>query len=320
MSGFDQVITSLAVFGLAISAVIAYLKINKLWARRHIKEVAESVSVAAALLSLVTTLPFLIKFLVIDEDYVAAGKFILSLLVFAVFFLVGIGLWVRSHEPRGFWGGMRQALMTEQKELTSLLHTLAQPREARAIVRILQLVSTVDDELDRREAALLDSVARPLGVSVEDLALQKPPQRATVAEVREAFLDYLALKPAGHQASKAYDLVRFMARADKHISEEENLILDELAMVVQDYLSAESAGIRSFEVLIAPQSDAQKQQIEGALPHARLAPRAGGHAYVAGCFYSQAFAAEVCKQYREKGFFCTVEPQHQALPCGDRSM
>ena len=75
------------------------------------------------------------------------------------------------------------------------------------------------------------SLADELGVSVEDLALQKPPQRATVAEVREAFLDYLALKPAGHQASKAYDLVRFMARADKHISEEENLILDELAMV-----------------------------------------------------------------------------------------
>jgi len=310
MSGFDQVITSLAIFGLAISAVIAYLKINKLWARRHIKEVAESVSVAAALLSLFTTLPFLIKFLVIDQDYVAAGKFVLSLLVFAVFFLVGIGLWVRSTESRGFWSAMRYALRTEQKELTSLLHALAQPREARAIVRILQLVSTVDSELDQRETALLNSVARPLGVSVEDLAAQPEAENASVADVREAFLDYLALKPVGHQVGKAYDLVRFMARADKHISNEEYLILDELALVVQDYLSAESTRVRSFEVLLVPQSEAQKHQINSMLPHAELVPKAGGYAYVAGSFYSQAFATEVCKQYREKGFFCAVEPQH----------
>ncbi len=309
MSGFDQIITSLAVFGLAISAVIAYLKINKLWARRHIKEVAESVSVAAALLSLFTTLPFLIKFVVIDQDYVAAAKFILSLLVFAVFFLVGIGLWVRSAEPRGFWSAIRYALMTEQKELTSLLHTLAQPREARSIVRILQLVSTVDSELDQREAALLDSVAQPLGVSVHDLVPQPGNRNATVAEVREAFLEYLELKPVGHQVSKTYDLVRFMARADKRISDEENLILDELALVVQDYLSAESAQVTSFEVLVVPQASEQKLRIESELPQARLMAKAGGYAYVAGSYYSRAFATEVCRQYREKGFFCTVESQ-----------
>ena len=79
----QQVLTSLAIVGLAISAIISYLKVNKLWARRHIKEVAESISVVAAILSLFTTLPFLIKFVVIDHDYVAAGKFLLSLLVHA---------------------------------------------------------------------------------------------------------------------------------------------------------------------------------------------------------------------------------------------
>jgi hypothetical protein len=52
MSTFDQIITSAAILGLAVSAVISYLKVNKLWARRHIKEVTESISVAAALLSL----------------------------------------------------------------------------------------------------------------------------------------------------------------------------------------------------------------------------------------------------------------------------
>ncbi len=309
MSGFDQIITSLAVFGLGISAVISYLKINKLWARRHIKEVAESVSVAAALLSLFTTLPFLIKFLVIDEDYVAAAKFVLSLLVFLVFFLVGIGLWVRGAEPRGFWSAIRNALMTEQKELTNLLHTLAQPREARSIVRILQLVSTVDRDLDRREIDMLDSVARPLGVDARELAAQAEGHNTTVEEVREAFLEYLRLKPAAHQVSKTYDLVRFMVRADKQISSEEQLILDELAYVVQDYLSQKSA-VRSFEVLVVPQTDSQKREIESILPQSELVAKSGGHAFVAGSFYSEAFASAVCGQYRDKGFFSTVEEQH----------
>lgn len=308
MSGFDQIITSLAVFGLGISAVIAYLKINKIWARRHIKEVAESVSVAAALLSLFTTLPFLIKFLVIDEDYVAAAKFVLSLLVFVVFFLVGIGLWVRSAEPRGFWSAIRNALLTEQKELTNLLHTLAQPREARAIVRILQLVSTVDRELDQREIDLLESIAKPLGVAMQDLASQQSTDSATVEQVRQAFVDYLALKPVAHQASKTYDLVRFMVRADKQISSEERLILDELASVVRDYLGRD-AHAPLFEVLVVPQNDQQKTYIGELLPQSELVPKSGGQAVVAGRFYSEAFALDVCRQYRDKGLFCTVARQ-----------
>ena len=108
MHHIEYVITSLAVVGLALSAVIAYLKVNRIWARKHIREVSESVSVAAALLSLFTTVPFLLKFIVIDHDYVAAGKFVVSLLVFVVFFLVGVGYWVKREERQGLWRLMRR--------------------------------------------------------------------------------------------------------------------------------------------------------------------------------------------------------------------
>ena len=48
MSSLDRWITNAAIFGVIVSAVIAYLKVNKLWARKHIRDVAESISVAAA--------------------------------------------------------------------------------------------------------------------------------------------------------------------------------------------------------------------------------------------------------------------------------
>ena len=148
---------------LGVSIVIAYLKINKLWGRRHIREVAESISVAAALLSLFTTLPFLVKFAVVDGDYVAAGKFVVSICVFVVFFLIGIGYWTRRSEKAGLWTLLRRALATERGELTYLMQSFTKPREADAILRLLRLISMVDRELDDREVELLESVAPPVG-------------------------------------------------------------------------------------------------------------------------------------------------------------
>ena len=86
----------------------------------------------AALLSLFTTVPFLLKFVVIDRDYVAAGKFVVSLLVFVVFFLVGVGFWVKREERTSLWRLMRRALASESSELTYLIHSFTKPREAEA--------------------------------------------------------------------------------------------------------------------------------------------------------------------------------------------
>ena len=175
---------------LCVSIAIAYLKINKLWGRKHIREVAESISVAAALLSLFTTLPFLLKFAVVDEDYVAAGKFVVSLCVFAVFFLVGIGYWTRRSEKVGLWVLLRRALATERGELTYLMQSFTKPREADAILRILRLVSMVDREFDAREAELLKSVARPWGIETDELMSgHDDMQEVDINQVRSAFTE-----------------------------------------------------------------------------------------------------------------------------------
>ena len=99
-----------------------------------------------------------------------------------------------------------------------------------------------------------------------------------------------------------------MVRADKQISSEERLILDELASVVRDYLGRD-AHAPLFEVLVVPQNDQQKTYIGELLPQSELVPKSGGQAVVAGRFYSEAFALDVCRQYRDKGLFCTVARQ-----------
>jgi hypothetical protein len=307
MGSLDQVIISFAVLGLIISTVISYLKINKLWARRHIREVSESISVAAALLSLLTTLPFLAKFVIIDRDFVAAGKFLLSLMVFFVFFLVGIGVWVQRQERLGLWRLMRRALVTEGGELTYLIRSFAKPREAPAILGILHMISLVDEHLDEREAELLESVARPWGIHIEDLRHGQDPGEVDIAMVRQAFNEYLDMEPPVIQVEKVHDLIKFMINADRKVSKEEALVLDEVAGAVSAYLASEDVSQAVYEVLLVPQHNTQVDAMREEITDPDLKRRAGGEAFVAGTYYSESFARAICQRYRQKAFFSTVE-------------
>lgn len=307
MTAFDEIVTSLAILGLGISAVIAYLKVNKIWARKHIKEVAESVSVVAALLSLFTTLPFLVKFVIIDRDYVAAAKFLISLIVFFIFLMVGIGLWVRAGQRNSLWRMLREALRIERHELTYLLHSLAKPREAKAILRLLQGVSAVDREIHEAEFQLLRSVAEPWGLDPAKILAERgsePPHE--IEEVRAAFVAYLDLRPPEGQIGKVLDLVGFMVNADRTIAAEEKAVLEELADLARRHLGdGDSRAL--YEVLLVPQNDQQRDTIGATFADPGPLPRAGGLAYVAGAYFSETFAREICRHYRDMNIFATVE-------------
>ncbi len=307
MTTFDQLITGAALLGLTVSIVISYLKVNKLWARRHIKEVAESIYVAAALLSLLTTVQFMIKFLVIDQDYVAAGKFVLSLAVFVVFFLVGIGVWVKREEKISWWKMLRRALATERGELTYLIHSFARPREAPAILEILRLVSMVDNDFDEREKEMLESVALPWGIHPDDMKMSGQEVGSDIASVQKAFADYLALKPPASQVEKVFDLVKFMVHADRKVTRDERLILTEIEGAVGAYLADGSKSPDLYEVLLVPQNDEQFDKMREEVTDPSLHERAGGQAVVAGSYFSEPFARAICLRFRQKHFFCTVE-------------
>jgi len=249
MTTFDQLITGAALLGLAVSTIISYLKVNKLWARRHIKEVTESISVAAALLSLLTTVPFMIKFLVIE---------------------------VKREEKIGLWKMLRRALATERGELAYLIHSFARPREAPAILEILRLVSMVDNDFDERERELLESVALPWGIHPDDMKTTGPEAKSDISSVQRAFADYLGLKPPASQVEKVFDLVRFMVHADRKVTRDERLILTEVEGAVGAYLTDGSKSPDVFEVLLVPQNDQQFEKMREEVTDPSLQERAGG--------------------------------------------
>jgi tellurite resistance protein len=302
MYTLENLLASFALAGLMLSAVITYLKVNKIWSRKHHREVAESISITAAILSLFTTLPFLLKFLVIDKDFVAAGRFVLSLVGFFVFFLVGIGVWVARDERRNLWSLLARSLNMERAEMGYLVRSLTSPKEARPVLRVLQALACADDELDPRERDIVESVARSLGVEPGPILCSTAPK---LEEGREAFAEFLALKPTQERIAKVLDLARMLARADKNVSSEEHMLLAEMEMMAR----AVRHGLEPrWEVLLVPQDEEERRLIESRLPESAPVRRGGGTVYVAAAFHSDGFARAACEPWRKLDIFATVEP------------
>ena len=307
MEFLTEIVKSLTVVGLVVSAIVTYLKINKIWPRKHIKDVAESVSVAAALLSLFTTLPFLLQFIIVEPDPVAASKFGISLIAMVLFVMIGSGVWVADKTHLGWFRDMRAALRSESSELANLVQVFAKPREAAIILKLLRMVSLVDHQLDEREKEIIAAVARPWGILPDQILSGAEDDVCDIEQVRQGFSEYLNHKPPAKQVIKVFDLVRYLIEADKRISREEKLILDEVGHMINSYLDEDYKPGEMFEVLVVPQNDDQRNSIPDVVIRTEIFKRSGGEAFVGGVYFSEMFAEEMAQKYRDRGYFSTTE-------------
>lgn len=130
MTAFLGLIEFLVAIGIVIALVSNYLIINKLWKRRMLREVTESVSLGAALLGLLNAIPFLFLFLLIDHSAAGAAKTSISIVTAVMFILIGSGLWVAEMRGGSFRQLFLRALKLERKESGDLIKQLVQPRGA----------------------------------------------------------------------------------------------------------------------------------------------------------------------------------------------
>ena len=70
---FEQLIGVLVSSALIFSLIKGYLTVNKIWKRRKNEEVANSISIVAAMLGFAVGIPFLLNSLLITNDYFSAA-------------------------------------------------------------------------------------------------------------------------------------------------------------------------------------------------------------------------------------------------------
>ena len=164
MPWFEKLLTFLVSGALVFSLIKGYLTVNKIWKRRKNEEVANSISIVAAMLGFVVGFPFLLNALIITNDYFNAAKSVIALFLATVFTLIGTGYFVDKNRGVGFFTLLGRALKLEGKESGDLISDMIRPKGARKIIDILNKLSPIYHKLLNHLLNLISKICERGGI------------------------------------------------------------------------------------------------------------------------------------------------------------
>ena len=188
---FKKLITLLVTSALLFSFFQFYLKLNKVWKRRKIIEVANSISIVASLLGFATLIPFLMNSLLIIGDYASAAKYILGIVLATAFSLISVGYFVDENRGIGFFTLLGRALKSEGKESGDLISDMLRPKGARKIIDILHKLAAIDDDIAQEEIDLINQFSEKWDIEVPDLKPGKPEEVTNLVQLKALVQSYL---------------------------------------------------------------------------------------------------------------------------------
>ena len=300
----NKIIAFLVTSALFISIFQFYLKLNKVWKRRGIAEVANSISIVAALLGFAVGFPFLLNSLFISGDYPAAGKSVLGLGMAVMMTLISMGYFVDENRGKGFFRLLLDALGAEKSESTDLLSAMIRPHGANKIIEILTQLAAIDDDIAQEEVDLINEFAERWRINIPEIKVGKPEQITNLVELKALVQSYLDEKPDVEVAQNLVDLINMMAEADDEVTDEEAMAVGEFTGMIAHYVSQEEGGsIDAFEVVIVPQNEKQSGAVKELIPNIDSVKKQGGEIFIVGTFYSEEYANAVCGKYIALGLF-----------------
>ena len=307
MEFFKSFIGIMAYASLGFTVAAAYLKINKIWKRKHNAEVADSVSIVGNVIYLIP-----LSFFALNYIFIAHWQGLIDSVIWIasgiVYILIGSRLWVQSHRHKTFWTRLREVLKLERSEVGDLAKSFFRPSGAEIILNILAHFAYIDRKLTVREKEFIQSFADTWHMNfdwTEHSRLEADHQPAIFFKMHKKVEYYLETSPPVTQVSQLIDVLHVLANIDESVSAQEKLILEEIDGLLLGYVSASDAQPR-FAVVIAPQNKKQDSAIAALLPDIDKSEVAGGSGYMIGSYYSKDYAAIICDQYRALGFF-TIE-------------
>ena len=310
MNSFNQIIETFVVASVAIGFLTTYLTLNKIWSRKSDENVAKSVSVFASILGIISTIPFLIKYGLIDAEYKGAIKALVSIIAGMIFLLIGSGFWVRSkRKQESLWSKFKKAVKLEKQEAGDLVKALIMPTGADKMLTILKQLAQIDNRIEKTELDFIETFAKSWSIPFDRDSLKQSKNESldsSYLNLRHSVADYLNVEPPVEQAAHLRDVLNALVKTDKVVAEEESFILNEIDSMLEHYANGENA-MRKYQVLIAPQGEDQEDLLNKLLPELIVSDTSGGKGYLVGDFFSLTFAKMVCKKYRSLNLFTAIE-------------
>ena len=301
---FNKLITILVGSALIISIFQAYLKVKKIWTRKKIEDVANSISIVASLLGFAVLLPFLVNSLFITHDYPAAGKSLIGIILAVIFSLIGVGYFVESNRGKGLLRLFLDALSTEKKEHTDLISAILLPPDEQKIIDILIRLAAIDNDMAPEEIKLIKEFAEKWHINIPDLKSGKPDEVTNLDDLRSLVQSYLDEKPDVEVARGLTDVITTLAEADHKVTDKEAMAVAEFSGMIGSYVNTEKGKkVDMFEVNVVPQSDEEIGAITKLLPALKSVNDRGGEVFKIGKFFSEDYSDAVCEKYINLGFY-----------------
>jgi len=311
---FEKLIGVLVSSALVFSLIKGYLTVNKIWKRRKNEEVANSISIVAAMLGFAVGFPFLLNSLLITNDYFSAAKSVIALFLAFVFTMIGTGYYVHTNRGVGFITLLGRALNLERKESGELLSDMLRPKGARKIIDILVKLAAIDDDIAQEEIDLINQFAERWNIDIPKLVPGKAETVTNLVELKTVVQSYLDEGPDTDVAESLVDLINMMAEADDEVTEEEAMAVAEFTGMIAHYVSEEKGGeVEMFEVNLVPQGDKQMEAIKEILPELEVVDDRGGRVFKVGKYFSEDYAEAVCEKYIALGLYSDASKVKVAL-------
>jgi len=304
MEIFQKVLHVMVFGSVGFSLLNVYLTINKLWKRKHLKVVSESISVAGRLVAFIGGLILSLN-LLLDLEWLGGTNRMLFVILAVLQIFIGIGFWVESEQGKGFFRLLRESLSNERKESAELAKSFFRPSNAELVLEILTEVALIDEVLDIREREFIQAFADSwkIKISWEEIERKFKKGQFNYDRLRSDMIKYLRTNPPEQQVSQLADLLTLLVNIDDEVSEEEDLILAELTGLIHGYLHVGKVQ-KHYDVAVIPQNQFQKEEMNLLLRDtAQKCAFAGGEVFRLGPYFSQKYAQIICDKYRTMEYF-----------------
>ena len=306
----ETIINALAYGSLFFAAAAAYLQLNKLWTRKHLSEVAESISIPGILVESIPLFFFGLYFL-FKGELLGIIDSIIWLTSAVLVIMIGSGFWVKGQRRVGILRLMVRSMARERSEIGRLARAFISPSSAPQLIKVLTRMALVDGEVDQRELDLVQTFADEWNLEIDwDELSSEGSSGGRIVEVQKAITEYLDTSPPEAQAAHLLEVLQLLIDADENCSLEEQTAFDEISGSISQYMEG-SAVEKGFTVVIAPQDEKQDEAIRLMLANVESHTYAGGKGYTIGSYFSRSFAEIICAEYRALGFFTVVIDEDQ---------
>ena len=306
---YVSMIDFLVQISLFVTIIFIYLKINKIWKRKHEREVADSQSLAGLFIYILNCILWVTYYWLVSYDMKSLLDTSIYIFEGTVYFLIGTGIFVSGQTKERIWTLIKQALNLERREADYLWKKIFKPQNAEAIINILHQLAMIDDDLDEKEQNLIQMFANEWNIdySIEKLNKERHEDKDNnFIRLRLSLQDYLKSEPPHEQVAQLKDMMNALINADDIVTKEEEIISIELSGMIEQYLDKDHRE-KTYHVIMVPQFQEQEVTIKNLLPDTQKVSTSGGTAYSMGEFYSQKYADMICNQYRQLELFTIIQ-------------